>query len=91
MNNALQLAWLIPFFPLLGFLINGLGRKSLSKSLIGVIGCGVILASFVISVWVFLEVKAGNVYTANYFDFISVGTLQIPFSFQLTSFLQYFF
>ncbi len=83
MNNALQLAWLIPLFPLLGFLINGLGRKSLSKSLIGTIGSGVILASFVISVWVFLQVKAGNVYTANYFDFISVGTLRIPFSFQL--------
>ena len=83
MNNALQLAWLIPFFPLLGFLINGLGRKSLSKSLIGIIGSGVILASFVMSVWVFLQVKTGNVYTADYFDFISVGTLRIPFSFQL--------
>ncbi|MFM2358270.1 MAG: hypothetical protein RLY16_263, partial [Bacteroidota bacterium] len=27
MNNALQIVWLIPLLPLLGFLINGLGRK----------------------------------------------------------------
>ena len=83
MNNALQIAWLIPLFPLLGFLINGLGRRYLSKSMIGLIGSGVILASFVMSIWVFMEVKAGNSHVADYFDFISVGNLQIPFAFQV--------
>jgi len=83
MNNSLQLAWLIPFFPLLGFLINGLGRKSLSKSLIGIIGSGSVLASFIVSVWVFLQVKGGNTFDAVYFDFISVANLNIPFAFKL--------
>ncbi|MFI5130743.1 MAG: NADH-quinone oxidoreductase subunit L [Chitinophagales bacterium] len=82
MNNALQIGWLIPLFPLLGFLINGLGRKHLSKSMIGLIGSGVILASFVMSIWVFVQVKEGNSHVAEYFNFISVGNLEIPFAFQ---------
>jgi NADH-quinone oxidoreductase subunit L len=83
MQNVLHIAWLIPLFPLLGFLINGLGRKHLSKSMISIIGSGVILASFVMSVWVFMQVKGGNTYVAEYFNFINAGTLKIPFAFQL--------
>ncbi|MEO8405072.1 MAG: NADH-quinone oxidoreductase subunit L [Chitinophagaceae bacterium] len=83
MQNVLQISWLIPFFPLLGFLINGLGRKKLSKSVIGIIGSGVILVSFILSVWVFIQVKGGNTHVAEYFDFISVGSLKIPFAFQI--------
>lgn len=83
MSNVLQIVWLIPLLPFIGFLINGLGRKVLSKSLIGIIGSGVILASFIISVWVFLQVKGGNIHVAEYFDFISVGDLRIPFAFQI--------
>ena len=83
MQNALQIAWLIPFFPLLGFLINGLGRKALSKSLIGVIGSGVILVSFAMSIWVFMQVKDGNTHVANYFNFINAAGLKIPFAFRL--------
>jgi len=83
MRNALDIAWLIPFFPLLGFLINGLGRKVLSKSLVSVIGCGVVLVSFILSIWIFWQVKNGNTVTANYFDFISVRSLHVPFAFQI--------
>ncbi|HEY1870485.1 MAG TPA: NADH-quinone oxidoreductase subunit L, partial [Chitinophagaceae bacterium] len=83
MKNALDIVWLIPFFPLLGFLINGLGRRVLSKSMISIIGCGVVLASFVISIWVFWQVKNGNTYVASYFDFISVHSLRVPFAFQI--------
>jgi len=83
MSNVLQIVWLIPLLPLAGFLINGLGRKYLSKSLISVVGCGVLLASFIISIWVFMQVKGGNTHTAEYFNFISVGKLVIPFAFQI--------
>src|SRR4030095_8222668 len=83
MNNDLQLAWLVPLFPLLGFLINGLYRNKLSKSLTGIIGSGTVLLSFVVSVWIFSQVKNGNTHIANYFDFISVGKLSIPFAFQV--------
>ena len=40
--------WLIPILPLAGFLINGFGRNTLPKGVIGVIGSGVVLASFCI-------------------------------------------
>src|ERR1041385_7387858 len=83
MQNALQIVWLVPFLPLIGFLINGLFRNQLSKSVIAVIGCGTILISFVISIWIFLQVKNGNSHVAEYFNFISVGTLTVPFAFQI--------
>ena len=69
--------------PLVGFLINGLGRNSLSKTLTGVIGSGVVLASFLISVYVFFIVKGGNTYLAHYFDFINTSSLKVGFDFQI--------
>jgi len=83
MKNALDLVYLIPLLPLIGFLINGLGRKHLSKGTIGIIGSGTVLISFLISVWVFMQVKDGNTHVASYFNFISVGKLSIPFAFQI--------
>jgi NADH-quinone oxidoreductase subunit L len=83
MNNTLQLVWLIPFLPLVGFLINGLGRKYLSKTLIGLIGSGVILASFLISVFVFFQVKSGNTAVVTFFKFINTDSLHIDFAFQI--------
>lgn len=83
--NAIQLIYLVPLLPLIGFLINGLGRKSLSKTLIGIIGSGVIFISFCISVFIFLVVsKEGfTVQNIHYFDFIKFEKLHIPFEFQL--------
>lgn len=83
MQNALQIVYLIPLLPLIGFLINGLGRKHLSKPVISLVGCGTILASFILSIWVFMQVKGGNTYDAHYFNFISVGKLVIPFAFKI--------
>jgi NADH-quinone oxidoreductase subunit L len=81
MSNILQLIWLVPLFPLIGFLINGLGRKYMSKSLIGIVGSGMILASFIVSVLIFIEVRKGNSQVVNLFDFISFDKINIPFSF----------
>jgi NADH-quinone oxidoreductase subunit L len=83
MKNALDLVYLIPLLPLIGFLINGLGRKHLSKGLIGIIGSGTVFISFLISIWVFFQVKSGNTHVATYFDFIRVDALTIPFAFQV--------
>ena len=83
MNNPLQIAWLIPLLPLIGFLINGLGRNSLSKTLTAIIGSGVILGSFLISVYAFFIVKGGNTHIAHYFDFINTSSLKIGFDFQI--------
>ena len=80
-----KLVYLVPLFPLFGFLFNGLLRKSLSKSLTGIIGSGVILASFVISLLIFLDVKKDGFQPVivNLFDFIHAGGLSIPFAFQV--------
>ena len=83
MNNILQLVWLIPLLPLVGFLINGLGRKHLSKALSGFIGSAVIFLSFAMSVWVFIQVKDGNTHVAHYFDFINIAALKIGFDLQV--------
>ncbi len=77
------MVWLIPVLPLLGFLLNGLGRKKVSKGLAGIIGSGTVFLSFLISVYVFLSVKGGNTYVAHYFDFIKTDLLKIGFDFQV--------
>ncbi|AMQ01295.1 NADH dehydrogenase subunit L [Pedobacter cryoconitis] len=79
----INLVWLVPLIPLLGFIINGLGRNTLSKNLIGFIGSSVIFISFVISIGIFLAlgndaVKSHEVFL---FDWISAGSLKIPVSF----------
>lgn len=80
-----KLVYLVPLFPLIGFLINGLGRKLLSKSLIGIIGYGVILASFVVSLGIFFEVRHDNFQPVivTLFDFIKIPAFNIPFAFQV--------
>jgi NADH-quinone oxidoreductase subunit L len=83
MSKIFELAWLIPVLPLVGFLINGLCRKQLPKGATGIIGSGVILASFIISLLVFMEVRAGASGIVKLFDFISIPSLHISFAFQL--------
>ncbi len=82
----IQQAWLIPLFPLLGFLIAGLGRKHLGHAS-GWISSSAVLASFVVSLLVFLEVKAlpadAEPAIVHVFDFIHTASIQIPFSFRI--------
>ena len=90
-----NLILLIPLLPFIGFLINGLGRKYLPKSVIGIIGSGTVLASFIASVMVFfrLDELSGKQISKNariisdpvvhYFDFINIPALKVPFAFQI--------
>lgn len=79
-------AYLVPLFPLIGFLINGLLWNKMPKNLAGIIGSVAILASFCVSLGIFFEVKSpgfqGPV-IVTLFDFISSGNLVIPFAFQI--------
>lgn len=79
----INLVWLIPLFPLIGFLVNGLGRNTLSKSLVAFVGCLSVLASFALSLAVFLELNAAETksFIIPIFDWISAGSVKIPFSF----------
>lgn len=81
MSNILQWVWLIPVLPFIGFLVNGLFRNSLSKTITSIVGCGAILGSFVLSLLIFFDVKGTEV--VKLFDFITVGKLSIPFAFQV--------
>jgi NADH-quinone oxidoreductase subunit L len=81
----IKFVYLVPLLPLAGFLINGLLRKKLSKSVTGIVGCGTVLASFIISLFIFFDVRKEGFETVivNLFDFINVGSLKIPFAFQV--------
>jgi NADH-quinone oxidoreductase subunit L len=80
----IQLAYLIPLFPLLGFLVNGLGWKSMPKQAAGFLACLMMLVSFGLSLGVFFEVKAGAADTiVPLFNFIQAGKLLIPFAFKI--------
>ncbi|MGI4870838.1 MAG: NADH-quinone oxidoreductase subunit L [Janthinobacterium lividum] len=85
---------LIPGLPFLGFLLNGLLNKRLSGTVAGALGTATVLASFVLSLMLFWEFQhpanaawlvegAHRAYTVQLFDWISVGSLQIPFSYQI--------
>ncbi len=78
-----NIAYFIPLLPLLGFLVNGLGRKQLSKGAIAWIGSGVLALAFAASLVVFLNLPSGGPTLLNAFDFIRIGELRIPFAFQL--------
>src|SRR5437762_2191101 len=74
---------LIVLWPLTGFLINGLLRRTRSKKRIAYHACGQILASFVFSLIAFWQVKEKGGQVVNYFDFINVASLKVPFAFQI--------
>ncbi len=78
----IKLAWLIPVFPLVGFLITSTGNKVLPKGFSGVIATLMVLASFIISVLAFQEFNGQSI-TIDLFSWISSGSLTIPFSFMI--------
>jgi len=84
MNGMIKFGYLIPMLPLVGFLINGLGRNFLSKKMVGLIGSGVMVFSFAISLFVFNQVSAEGFKTEILFlfDFIKTAGLDIPFALQ---------
>jgi len=87
-GTAVDLIWLAPALALLGFVLNGtlaLTRPN-SKTLVSVIGAGVLLAAFAVSVVVFsafagLHADAPVVF--RYWSWIPVGTLQVDFALQV--------
>src|SRR5579883_357276 len=74
--------WLIPAFPLAGFLINGLLGRRASKGFINAVAIGSVLLSFA---WVLKTIMGlGDVssrYVEHYFTWIQSGALQVNFDF----------
>ncbi len=79
----IKLIGLVPLFPLVGFLINGFFGKKISKGLSGTIASVAILASFIVSLLVFVELEHSTVKSqaVSLFSWINADTLKIPFEF----------
>ena len=78
--------WLIPLFPLIGFLINGLfGKKIKNEKIIGAIGSLMVFCSFVVAVMTFISLisRPGEERTINVpiFTWIKSGTFQADIAF----------
>lgn len=79
---------LIPLFPLIGFLIIGLfGKRLKSEKLIGSIGAGAILASFIVTVSLFLDMlgkpaeERSFVHTV--YTWIATGSFKVDIAYQI--------
>ncbi len=74
--------WLIPIFPLLGFLLNGLFGRRMPKSMINLLAIGSVALSFA---WVVKTLLAlgplETKYIEHYFTWIQSGPLQINVDF----------
>jgi NADH-quinone oxidoreductase subunit L len=79
----IKLAALIPLFPLIGFLINGFFGKKMSKGLSATIASLSILASFIVSILVFIELQGSSQkeHIVSVFSWINSDTLKVPFEF----------
>ncbi|MFZ4523647.1 MAG: NADH-quinone oxidoreductase subunit L [Bacteroidales bacterium] len=75
------LVFLIPLFPLLGFLVLGLGFRSIPKRLTSVIGPGTILLSFLLSLTIFIAYPFTGSPIHHLFTWLRIGPLDLSFDF----------
>ncbi|HEX2768914.1 MAG TPA: proton-conducting transporter membrane subunit, partial [Geobacteraceae bacterium] len=78
--------WLIPLFPLIGFLINGLCGKAIKdERAIGGIGCLAVFASFVVAVITLFNILSlpalERVHNVTLFTWIKAGAFQADVAF----------
>ena len=72
--------WLIPFFPLIGFLINGLLGRRLSKPIVNLVAVGSVAASFAYVLLVISRIyPITGPLIEHDFTWIQSGTLNIGF------------
>ncbi len=73
----MSLVSLIPAFPLLGFIINGLFGKHVSKLTSGILGAGSILIAFVLALICFINQHPGQANEVILFPWIQSGSMDI--------------
>ncbi len=90
MNNAIALdleyiVRLVPLFPLLGFIINGLFNKKLPEKAVGWIGSLSVFISFLLSTWAFFLLVSlppeARVIQSTWFTWIASGSFTSSISF----------
>src|SRR6478735_3296934 len=79
-----NIVWLIPALPLLGFIIISLFGDKLGKTMVGLIGPGVILGAFILVCLLLGGVLGGSLgdgQVFTYFNWIAAGKLNISIAF----------
>ncbi|MFK8025868.1 MAG: NADH-quinone oxidoreductase subunit L [Ilumatobacter sp.] len=80
-----ELVWLIPAFPLLGFITILLAGRRLGEPLAGFVGTAMVAASFVVSVLIYFDLlgmsEEDRSHTETLFSWVPVGDLQIDMAF----------
>src|SRR6185437_7506001 len=72
--------WLIPLFPLIGFILNGLWGRRYPKALINLISVGTVAASLIYVLAVLSKLSPLNTaYSEHYFTWIQSGFLTVGF------------
>jgi NADH-quinone oxidoreductase subunit L len=78
----LRFIWLIPLFPLIGFLLIALNVRRLKGSMAGVLASAMVLIPFILSLVAFgCFLYGAPAKTVDLFSWISFDKLSIPFSF----------
>jgi NADH-quinone oxidoreductase subunit L len=85
---VISLVWLAVALPLVGFLVNGALslKRTADKNAVSVVGVGVLLGAFIVSLGVFLELWRDARHApviVNLWRWLPVGNLQIDFGFQV--------
>ncbi|MFQ6009428.1 MAG: NADH-quinone oxidoreductase subunit L, partial [Candidatus Zixiibacteriota bacterium] len=87
MTEYSQYLFLIPLFPLIGFLVNGLMLGRLPRSVISLVGCMSVGLSLVLSILLFFELKSLapdlRIVEQTLFTWIPSGSLHVNFSYLL--------
>jgi NADH-quinone oxidoreductase subunit L len=79
----IDFAWLVPAFPLIGFLITGLASKRLKQNSAGILASVMVGLSFLVTVVLYFALRSSGQESATVtlFNWISVGKMNIPFAF----------
>src|SRR5579883_1168301 len=75
--------WLIPIFPLAGFVINGLFGRRFSKALINTVAIASVILSFAWALKAILTADLSAVHSEHYFTWIQSGAFRVDCDFAL--------
>jgi NADH-quinone oxidoreductase subunit L len=78
-----MLLWLIPIFPLAGFVINGLFGRRFPKALINTVAIGSVLLSFAWALKTITSTDLSTAHTEHYFTWIQSGTFTANWDFSV--------
>jgi len=83
----LDYIWLVPLFPAVGFIINGLMGRRIPRKFVGLIGCSAIGLSFFFSLLLFFELiglpPAGRHHEVEIFEWVVSGNFRTVIGYQL--------